>query len=76
MTDTTNAVPPPGSIEAIAMGCTCPFAANAHGARYMGALGIYIYAYAIGCPVHAPNDAPPGRQLVPHHPQTFAPVSL
>lgn len=57
MTDTTNAVPPPGSIEAINKGCTCPIMDNAKGAGYMGIPGMYIYT--CGCPIHAPNDAPP-----------------
>lgn len=50
---TTNAVPNPGSNEAIAKGCTCPVIDNGHGRGYYGQPGVYVYT--VGCPVHAPT---------------------
>jgi hypothetical protein len=55
---TTNAVPNPGSDEAIMRGCTCPVIDNGHGKGYMGgakdAHGSTLFVYTCGCPVHAP----------------------
>jgi len=51
--ETTNAVPPPGSDEAIALSCTCPVIDNGHGRGYYGQPGVYVYT--VGCPVHAPS---------------------
>ena len=50
---TTNAVPNPGSDEAIAAGCTCPVLDNAHGKGYYGKAGVFVYT--VGCPVHDPG---------------------
>jgi hypothetical protein len=59
--DTTNAVPNPGSDEAILRGCTCPVIDNAHGKGYMGGAkgsdGYTLFVYTCGCPVHAPHPA-------------------
>jgi len=55
----TNAVPNPGSDEAIMRGCTCPVIDNAHGRGYMGGArdenGTTIFVYNCECPVHAPT---------------------
>lgn len=52
MRKTTNAIPNPGSDEAIAKGCTCSVLDNGHGHGYPGQPGVFVYR--IGCPVHAP----------------------
>ena len=53
MTIDTNAVPSPGSPEAVAKGCTCPILDNAHGGGYLGIPGMFVMTY--GCPLHAPD---------------------
>lgn len=44
-----NTPPPPGSDEALALGCRCPVLDNGHG---KGMLGLGMYILAAGCPVH------------------------
>ncbi len=58
MTATTNAVPNPGSQEAINRGCTCPVIDNHHGEGVPmgGGSGVSFWMNA-GCPVHAPGPA-------------------
>ena len=46
----TNAVPNPGSDEALRLGCKCAVLDNAHGHGYMGQPGVFVYTE--GCPVH------------------------
>ena len=53
MTINTNAVPHPGSPEAVAKGCTCPILDNAHGGGYLGIPGMFVMT--AGCPLHAPT---------------------
>ena len=36
--------PPPGSPEAVKLGCRCPVMDNHHGAGYMGIRGVYVYS--------------------------------
>lgn len=48
-----NAVPPPGSDDALAKGCICPILANAHGRGYYGQPGVFVYTE--GCPLHCPG---------------------
>jgi hypothetical protein len=55
VTDTTNAVPKPGSDEALAKGCTCPVLDNAHGRGYMGRSDTFIMDG--DCPLHSPKAA-------------------
>lgn len=55
MGDTTNAVPNPGSDEAILRGCICAVLDNAHGRGFQGRPGTFVIT--CGCPVHAPGDA-------------------
>lgn len=45
-----DAVPAPGSPEAVASGCTCAVIDNAHGRGYMGVPGSYVRAEV--CPLH------------------------
>lgn len=60
---TTN-TPPPGSDEAIALGCTCPVLDNGHGKGYRtttlhvdGTITRYaIYTINLDCPLHGVND--------------------
>ena len=50
----TIAPPPPGSLAALARGCTCPVLDNGHG-RGCGRKDEYgnpLYWIAEGCPVH------------------------
>lgn len=47
---------PPGSPEAVKLGCTCPVMDNGHGKGYMGVAGIYVYSGA--CPLHTILDEP------------------
>lgn len=54
MSDTTNAVPNPGSIEAVAKGCTCPVIDNHYGEGAWGPGTEGIFWYTSGCPVHWP----------------------
>lgn len=49
----TDAVPNPGSDEALAQGCTCPRMDNARGRGYM-CLGD-MFVIQDGCPVHCPR---------------------
>lgn len=57
---TTNAIPTPGSGDAIMRGCTCPVIDNGHGIGYMGGAkdktGSALFVYTIGCPVHFPSS--------------------
>lgn len=52
-------VPPPGSVEAGKLGCTCPVLDNAHGRGWMGGCededGGPLYVFSLGCPVHEPR---------------------
>lgn len=61
VSDTTNAVPNPGSDEALLRGCTCPVIDNGRGKGSMGGAkdesGATLFVYTCGCPVHAPNPA-------------------
>ena len=47
---------PPGSEEAIAVGCSCPVMDNAHGKGYMGWVtddkGQTVYIFSGDCPIH------------------------
>lgn len=47
---TTNAVPNPGSQEALMRGCKCPIIDNHHGSGYNGIAGMFIYKES--CPLH------------------------
>ena len=47
---TPDTPPPPGSPEAVKLGCTCPVMDNGHGKGYMGVPGIYVYSG--DCPLH------------------------
>lgn len=46
----TPNTPPPGSPEAVKLGCKCPRMDNGHGKGYMGVAGVYVYHGE--CPVH------------------------
>ena len=59
MSEPTDAVPTPGSPEAIARGCTCPVLDNGHGRGYMGQPGIFVCTD--GCPVHGSLDDDDGQ---------------
>lgn len=43
--------PPPGSPEAVKLGCKCPRMDNGHGKGYMGVAGVYVYSG--DCLLHA-----------------------
>jgi hypothetical protein len=43
--------PPPGSPEAVKLGCKCPRLDNGHGKGYMGIAGVYVYHSE--CPLHS-----------------------
>lgn len=60
MTDTSNAVPNPGSDEAIMRGCTCPPRENSRGKGCWGSDGT-LFVYTSDCPLHFP-PAPPSTQ--------------
>ena len=47
----TNTPPPPGSPEAVKLGCICPRMDNGHGKGYMGIAIVYVYHGE--CPVHS-----------------------
>lgn len=47
--------PPPGSKEAVKLGCTCPVLDNDNGAG----LGNGLYWISAGCPVHDVAEATP-----------------
>ena len=53
---TTNAVPNPGSSEAVARGCKCPVIDNHHGEGLPGASGPVFY-YNLKCPLHCARTA-------------------
>ncbi len=57
MTETTNAVPDPGSNEAVSRGCTCPILDNAHGEGWLVGSGEIVYFISQGCPIHDPDRA-------------------
>jgi len=67
--DTTNAVPNPGSDEAITKGCTCPVIDNHHGQGAAWGRGTdSIFWYTSGCPVHWPvgtNPTPLNEEVKP-----------
>ncbi len=48
--------PPPGSPEAVKLGCTCPVMDNANGKGYMGYAGFYVYSS--DCPLHPMTPEP------------------
>jgi len=48
------AVPNPGSLEAVAKGCTCPVIDNHYGEGAWGRGTEGIFWYTSGCPVHWP----------------------
>lgn len=41
---------PPGSQQAVTMGCSCPAAENCYGRGYLEQSGVYVYRE--NCPVH------------------------
>ena len=51
---------PPGSEEAIAVGCSCPVMDNAHGKGYMGGVtddkGQTVYIFSVDCPLHGAGE--------------------
>ena len=48
-----GAVPPPGSADAMSLGCTCPVYDNAHGAgRGKDEHGRVVYVMSLDCPLH------------------------
>lgn len=57
-----NDTPPPGSDEAVRIGCTCPQMDNAYGRSYMGGVtdtdGNTVYVYSIECTVHSRTEEP------------------
>lgn len=55
MTDTTNAVPNPGSDQALLKGCLCAVMDNCHGQGVPDGKGGRTFWITLGCPVHAPN---------------------
>lgn len=57
MAATTNAVPHPGTQEAIAQGCTCPVLDNQHGLGVPMPHGGRGYWMKSGCPIHAPGPS-------------------
>ena len=50
LTETTNAVPNPGSDEALQRGCKCARIDNGYGKGYLGRPGVFVYTE--GCPLH------------------------
>ena len=50
---TTNAVPTPGSDEAVAKGCSCPVSDNARG-QGIPDRGEVVFWISAGCPLHSP----------------------
>ena len=58
-----NRPPPPGSPEAIDLGCKCPVMENHHGKGYMGVAGVFVYSG--DCPLHAfePQEWTPQDEL-------------
>ena len=52
-----GSIPPPGSDEAIDLGCNCPVFDNAYGLGYLGGVkdpdGGTVYVVRGDCPVHA-----------------------
>lgn len=66
MSDTTSAVPNPGSDEALMRGCTCPVIDNGHGRGYRGLTGAFVYV--AGCPVHWPVGATLGPCIAVQQP--------
>lgn len=59
MTDTTNAVPTPGSDEALSKGCKCAVIDNHHGQGRPTPVGGRLFWVTYGCPVHAPDMVEP-----------------
>lgn len=62
---TTNAVPNPGSDEALRLGCLCPVLDNAHGRGYLGGVkdpdtGETMFVITVGCAVHSPAASKSG----------------
>jgi len=45
--------PPPGSDEALALGCKCPTLDNERGRGYCGQPGVYVTS--ADCPLHSPR---------------------
>lgn len=55
---TVQPVPPPGSEDAVVLGCRCPRIDNGYGRGYMGGFakdddGNVLYVIADACPLHA-----------------------
>lgn len=53
--DTANAVPNPGTEEAIAKGCRCPIIDN-HFGRGVPSRDGRLFYYTASCPVHSPSS--------------------
>ena len=47
---------PPGSTEAIALGCICPQIENHYGEGVCSFEGERLYWFTVGCPVHGNVD--------------------
>ena len=55
--------PPPGSDEALELGCRCPVMDNGHGSGYLGGCrdpetGNMLFVISVDCPLHAPVSEP------------------
>lgn len=53
-----EAVPTPGSSEAVAQGCTCPVTDNRYGAGILIGKDLCFYHFD-GCPLHGTNKEKP-----------------
>lgn len=53
LSEATNAVPNPGSDEALMRDCTCPVIENGHGKGAWGGMD-GIFCYTSCCPLHWP----------------------
>lgn len=51
MTEITATIAPPGSPEAVKLGCTCPILDNAHGRGARATIGT-LYWISADCPIH------------------------
>lgn len=47
-------VPPPGSEEALKIGCKCPVLDNVNGKGYMHCADLYVFS--LECPLHCPKE--------------------
>lgn len=67
----TTDIPPPGSDEAVRLGCQCSVFTNHHGRGFAAHSGV-VYDVDLDCPMHGAETMMVGKYPAPHEGRTVA----